>query len=145
MSYQLLVKYIRNESVLRAAEANHELEKEHIYSMTYPQFDNSLGYIEYSSLRIDRAVIDVIELEEYHQLKYQEHYETRYLLNESLKFLNSEELETYNAIVWDRPSKINKARLIELEPIVVKKLCKCISNKNERNEVSECIAIIDDR
>jgi len=123
MSYRLLEKYIRNESALREAEANHELEKERIYSMTFPQFDNSLGYIEYSSLRIDKAVVDVIELEDYHQKKYKEHYKTRSLLYESLNVLNGEELEAYNTIVWNCPSDINKARLIELEPIVVKKLC----------------------
>lgn len=145
MSYQLLEKYIHNESVLRAAEVNHELEKEHIYSMTYPQFDNSLGYIEYSSLRIDKAVIDVIELENYHQMNYKEHYKTRALLNKSLEVLNGEELEVYNAIVWNRPSNINKARLMELEPIVVQKLCDYFSKKNERNELNEHIAIVNDR
>lgn len=127
---ELFEKYIRNESVLRNAEMLHEMERENIYGMTYPQFDNSLGYIEYSSLRVEKAVVDVIELEEYHELEYQEHYRTRKLLHESLKVLNNEELEAYNAVVWNCPSDLSKQELIKLGNRAHEKICNFIAKNH---------------
>lgn len=135
MGYQILELYIQNETVLRNAEINFYEQKERHYSMTLPQHDDSLGYIVRKVKRVEDAVLDAIELEEIHKEKFKGHYRVRGLLTDCLNALSGEELEAYYAIVWNKPSSLNKARLKELEPVLVKKLCNYIVENHKNGSI----------
>lgn len=127
LGYDLLKSYIDTESELRKAEHATDLQKEMIFSRIYSQRAfASEGHYGSSSLRVEDAALELIEIDQSNEIKYKRHYETRKLLNELVQTLDDKQKEVYNAVVWNKPTNIDKKELIKVGNQMTKDFCNYI-------------------
>jgi len=128
IAFNTLRNFISKDMQLTQEINNLMLQREMIIAKHHTGVDTSNGYYSYSSLRIETAVISIIEAEESHKKTFKQHYEMRRQINRMMKeTLTNEEKEAYKAHVRAEPTSLSEDEIINMmNNQIATKLCKYI-------------------